>query len=199
MLTAAPTTRRPPSRRTLVLGLSALTVWLACAPLHKVWAQEATAGRAPAVLSAYGTDWKAKGSGVLKFFGFKAYDATLWLTGGSGGQFSFNRAFALEIVYNTYIKAGDISNTSLIEMARISGATQEQVKSWSAFMTGMFVDVKGDDRLIGVHVPGAGARFFLNGKPLGETRDTQFGEAFFKIWLDPKARKPELRAALLGL
>ena len=122
MSTATPTTQRHPSRRTLVLGLSALTVWLAYAPLRKVWAQEAKASRTPAVLSAYGTDWKAKGSGVLKFFGFKAYDATLWLTGDSGGQFSFNRAFALEIVYNTYIKASDINNTSLIEMARISGA-----------------------------------------------------------------------------
>jgi len=41
--------------------------------------------------------------------------------------------------------------------------------------------------------------FFLNGKLLGETADTAFSEAFFRIWLDPKARKPELRAALLGL
>jgi hypothetical protein len=196
---ATPSVRRIPSRRSLLLGLSALTVGLVGFSSSKVGAQETTARTAPAVLKAYGAGWLAKGSGPLKFFGFKAYDATLWLTASSGGQFSFDRPFALEIVYNTYIKASDINNTSLIEMARISGASQEQVKAWSAFMTGMFVDVKGDDRLIGVHLPGAGARFFLNGKPLGETTDPQFSEAFFKIWLDTKARKPELRAALLGL
>lgn len=162
-------------------------------------AQEPPANRAPAALSAYGANWLPKGSGPLKFFGFKAYDATLWLPAASGGDFSFNRIFALEIVYNTSVKASDINNTSLIEISRISAATPEQVQTWSNFMTGLFVDVKSGDRLLGVHLPGAGARFFLNGKLLGETPDATFSEAFFKIWLDPKARKPELRSALLGL
>lgn len=163
------------------------------------WAQEAPSVRAPEVLNPYGSDWLAKGSGPLKFFGFKAYDATLWLPATGGGNFSFGRTFALDILYNTYVKASDINNTSLIEMSRISAATPGQVQSWSAFMTGMFVDVKSGDRLVGVHIPATGARFFLNGKLLGETADTAFSEAFFRIWLDPKARKPELRAALLGL
>jgi hypothetical protein len=197
-ITTSPLQSRP-SRRTTLLGLGFLTIGLGGVTAPKAWAQAAADRPAPAVLAAYGADWQLKGTGVLKFFGFKAYDASLWLTGAKGAQFGFNRTFALEIVYNTYIKASDINNTSLIEMTRISGASQDQVKSWSAFMAGMFVDVKSDDRLIGVHLPGAGARFFLNGKPLGETTDTQFSEAFFRIWLDAKARKPELRAALLGL
>jgi hypothetical protein len=50
-----------------------------------------------------------------------------------------------------------------------------------------------------VYVPTAGARFFLNGRLIGETTDAAFSEAFFKIWLDPKTRRPELRSALLGL
>jgi hypothetical protein len=152
----------------------------------------------PSELFAYSPDWRVKGAGVLRFIGFKAYDATLWLPTSVGGVFAFNRPFALEIVYNTSIKASDINNTSLIEMSRISSASPEQVKAWSAFMTATFVDVKTADRLVGVHLPSSGARFFLNGKLLGETADTAFSEAFFKIWLDPKARKPELRTALLG-
>jgi hypothetical protein len=159
-----------------------------------------SAAEAPAELNAYGSGWRAKGTGSLKFFGFKVYDATLWLPAQAAGNFnfSFSQLFALDIAYNTTVKANDINNTSLIEMSRISSATPEQVKAWSAFMTGLFLDVKAGDRLIGVHVPAAGARFFLNGKLLGETQDTTFSEAFFKIWLDPKARKPELRTALLG-
>ena len=154
---------------------------------------------APAELSAYGPNWRAKGTGALRFFGFKAYDATLWLPNVASGVFSYGRPFALDIVYNTYVKASDINNTSLIEMSRISSASPDQVKTWSAFMENTFVDVKTGDRLLGVHLPSVGARFFLNGKLLGETSDTAFSEAFFKIWLDPKARKPELRNALLGL
>lgn len=152
----------------------------------------------PKELAAYGSAWRVKGSGALRFFGFKAYDATLWLPASAGGTFSFASPFALDIAYNTAVKATDINNTSLIEMSRISSATPEQVKAWSAFMTSLFVDVKSGDQLMGVHVPSAGARFFLNGRLLGETPDAAFSEAFFKIWLDPKARKPELRTALLG-
>ena len=153
----------------------------------------------PAELGAFGTGWRPKGSGALKFFGFKAYDATLWLPASASGTFSFAGPFALDIAYNTSVKATDINNTSLIEMSRISAATPEQVKTWSAFMNNLFVDVKSGDRLMGVHMPSAGARFFLNGRLLGETPDTAFSEAFFRIWLDAKARKPDLRSALLGL
>ena len=152
----------------------------------------------PAELNVFGTGWKAKGTGVLRFFGFKAYDITLWLPAAAGGNFSFAKPFALDITYNTAVTATDINNTSLIEMARISTATPDQVNVWSAFMKGLFVDVKTGDRLVGVHLPSSGARFFLNGKLLGETSDIAFSEAFFKIWLDPKARKPELRSALLS-
>ena len=65
-------------------------------------------------------------------------------------------------------------------------------------METLFVDVKSGDQLVGVHLPGEGARFFLNGKLMGESADPAFSEAFFKIWLDPKTKRPELRAALLA-
>jgi hypothetical protein len=154
---------------------------------------------APSELNLYGTRWRARGTGALRFFGFKAYDAILWLPDSAAGAFSFSRTFALDIRYSTSVKASDITNTSLIEMARISGATPEQVQDWTAFMTSLFVDVKSGDRLVGVYVPTAGARFFMNGRLIGETTDATFSEAFFKIWLDPRTRRPELRSALLGL
>jgi hypothetical protein len=185
---------------------------LACGLAGAAHAQEAAPGEppraaanaapglaAPLELNVYGTRWRAKGTGALRFFGFKAYDAILWLPESAAGVFSFSRAFALDIRYSTSVKASDITNTSLIEMARISGATAEQVQDWTAFMTNLFVDVKSGDRLVGVYVPTAGARFFLNGRLIGETTDAAFSEAFFKIWLDPKTRRPELRSALLGL
>jgi hypothetical protein len=184
-----------PSRRALIGGLVLSSVG---APLL-AQVQKPGTSSPPDLLAAFGSGWVPKGSGPLRFFGFKAYDATLWLTGDSQGVFSFSKAFALDILYNTTVKASDINNTSLIEMSRISAATTEQVQAWSAILGSLFVDVKSGDRLIGVHLPGAGARFFINANPQGETKDTDFSEAFFKIWLDPKARKPELRAALLGL
>lgn len=158
----------------------------------------ATSTEVPNELLPYGSDWVAKGSGALRFFGFKAYDATLWVISAQT-PFSFSKPFALDIRYATSVKAKDISNTSLIELQRISMSSPEQIAAWSAFMDSVFVDVKAGDRLTGVHLPSAGVRFFHNGKLIGESPDTAFSEAFFKIWLDPKTKRKDLRNALLAV
>ena len=151
----------------------------------------------PAELLPYGAQWSYRGSGVLRFFSFKVYDATLWLA-GSDQQFSFARPFALEIRYDTSVKGKDISNTSLIELQRLTQSSPEQITAWAILLDSIFVDVQRADQLIGLHLPGIGVRFLLNGKLIGESPDLKFSEAFFKIWLDPKTKRPELRAALLG-
>lgn len=152
---------------------------------------------APAELLPYGPQWTPKGRGSLRFFGFKAYDATLWLS-GADKPFSFARPFALEIRYDTAVKGKDISNTSLIELQRISQSSPEQITAWASLMDSIFVDVQRGDKLIGLHLPGIGVKFLLNGKLAGESSDLAFSEAFFKIWLDPKTKRPDLRLALLG-
>ena len=159
---------------------------------------DASGPEAPAPLAQYGSGWVAKGTGDLRFFGFKAYDATLWVTNAQT-PFTFSKPFALDIRYATAVKAKDISNTSLIELQRISTSSPEQIASWSAFMDSVFVDVKPGDHLLGIHLPNAGVRFFYNGKLVGESADVAFSEAFFKIWLDAKTRRKDLRSALLGL
>lgn len=158
----------------------------------------AASATVPNELVPFGNGWVPKGSGALRFFGFKAYDATLWLTSPQA-SFSFARPFALEIRYATPVKAKDISNTSLVELQRISTSSPEQIAAWSTFMDSVFVDVKAGDRLTGVHLPSAGVRFFHNGKPIGESPDVAFSEAFFKIWMDPKTKRKDLRSALLAL
>ena len=106
----------------------------------------------PSELSPYGNGWVAKGSGPLRFFGFKVYDATLWVSNAQL-SFSFSRPFALDIRYATSVKAKDISNTSLIELQRVTSSSPEQITAWSALMESIFVDVKAGDQLIGVHLP----------------------------------------------
>ena len=152
----------------------------------------------PAELTPYGSGWTLKGSGALRFFGFKAYDANLWASAAQG-PFSFSKPFALEIRYATAVKAKDICNTSLIEMQRIAASSPEQITAWAALMESIFVDVKAGDQLVGVHLPTVGVRFFHNGKLIGESADLAFSDAFFRIWLDPKSKRQDLRSALLGL
>lgn len=195
------------SAATLVLSLMPLMTWsqttAATAPSVSKTVKSATT--VPDELNAFGggsSAWRTQGTGALRFLGFKAYDATLWLAAAPGANASplQNKSlFALEIVYNTTLTSDEIVNVSLLEMARLKRLTDVQRKTWTTDMTKFFPSVKSGDRLTGVYVPKLGTRFFFNGKLISEINDPAFGDAFFAIWLDEGAKKPDLRRALLGL
>ena len=158
--------------------------------------------KAPNELTAFGQGavWQLQGAGALRFFGFKAYDANLWSVGAAKANPLVDKSlFALEIVYNTGIKAEEIVNVSLIEMARLRKLTDLQIKTWTADMQRTFPNVAQGDRLTGVYVPKVGTRFFFNTRLIAEINDPAFGDAFFAIWLDEGTKRAELRRALLGL
>ena len=158
--------------------------------------------KVPAELGAFGaaTAWQLQGAGALRFFGFKAYDANLWSAGSvKGNPLGDKSLFALEIVYNTGIKAEEIVNVSLVEMARLKKLTDLQIKTWTADMQRTFPNVVQGDRLTGVYVPKVGTRFFFNSRLIAEINDPAFGDAFFAIWLDEGTKRAELHRGLLGL
>jgi hypothetical protein len=156
----------------------------------------------PGELAAFGQGaaWQMQGTGALRFFGFKAYDANLWTAGSlKANPIVDKNLFALEIVYKTSIKAEEIVNVSLIEMARLKKLTDAQIKSWTTEMQRTFPNVASGDRLTGVYVPKQGTRFFFNSRLIAEINDPAFGDAFFAIWLDEGTKRGDLRRALLGL
>lgn len=198
---------RSTRRHALTLGLG---LGIGGLPLSHAWAQAPGGGtapasgpRAPAELAPFtpaGASWKARGTGPLRVFLFKVYDATLWTVNDTPNLLPGNTPYALDIVYNTAVKSDDIVNTSIIEMARLRNvSSQATINAWTAACKRAFPDVASGDRLLGVHVPRTGARFFHNGKLTAEVNDPAFSEAFFAIWLDEQTKRPELRRALLGL
>ena len=165
-------------------------------------ARVSAAFKIPAELGAFGQGsvWQMQGTGALRFFGFKAYDANLWSVGAAkANPLNDKSLFALEIVYNTSIKAEEIVNVSLIEMARLRKLSDVQIKTWTADMQRTFPNVAPGDRLTGVLVPKVGTRFFFNARLIAEINDPAFGDAFFAIWLEEGTKRAELRRALLGL
>ena len=168
----------------------------------QVAAKAPTALKLPSELSAFGQSsaWQMLGTGALRFFGFKAYDANLWSAGSvKSNPLQDKNLFALEIVYNTGIKGDEIVNVSLVEMARLKKLTDVQIKTWTADMQRTFPNVVQGDRLTGVYVPKVGTRFFFNSRLIAEINDPAFGDAFFAIWLDEGTKRAELRRSLLGL
>jgi hypothetical protein len=213
-----PTLTAMPRRALLATALGSGVAWLAGAPLlsqaqAQTQSQSQTpppaagaasaAPRAPAELGPFlpaGANWRPRGTGPLRVFLFRVYDATLWTVTEGANVLGGAAPYALDIVYNTAVKSEDIVNTSIIEMARLRNvSSQATINAWTAAMKRAFPDVASGDRLVGVHVPRTGVRFFHNGKLTAEVNDPAFSEAFFAIWLDEQTKRPELRRALLGL
>ena len=130
------------------------------------------------------------GNGEFRRFGFLVYEATLW-----AGDDPQRPPLALRLDYKRTIAGAAIADASVKEM-RAQGADEAALKRWGEQMTRLFPDVKDGDSIIGEYLPGV-ARFYFNGRLLGEVADADFARWFFGIWLDVKTSAPELRAALL--
>lgn len=154
----------------------------------------------PAEVAAVLPAARVQGSARLRFLGMSIYDARLW-SGVAAvpavGEWSAT-PFAIELTYARTLWGSMIADRSLSEMRRQGDIAPEVAERWLAAMKALFPDVKDGDRLTGVHLPGQGGRFFLNGKAHGAAMDEAFARVFFGIWLSPKTSEPALRTALLG-
>ncbi len=163
----------------------------------------ATAVPAPAAATAVAgqpllSGARLAGSARLRFWGFDVYQASLWVRPGFQAPDYARHAFALELDYLRDFTGEAIAGRSIVEMRRIGSFSEAQAEAWQAALRKALPDVKTGDRIAGLHVPGVGARFLLNGKPFGEVRDAEFSSLFFGIWLSPATSEPRLRQALLA-
>lgn len=155
----------------------------------------AAAGGATARLEAP----KIVGQGLLRWFGLRVYEATLWVSGGRLDPASpLSNEFALELRYARAIEGAAIAEASLREIVRLGFGTKAQHAAWLQAMRSLFPDVREGDRIAGVHRPGRGVEFFGNDQPIGRIDDPDFAAAFFAIWFDQRTAAPELRRALLA-
>lgn len=161
-----------------------------------------TAGTAQAMaaettVSAALKDQPRLGTARLRVWGFEVYDASLYAAPGFDAQRFTEQRFGLELSYLRSFKGVDIAERSLDEMRNLAAIDPAQAERWLKAMSALFPDVQRGDRITGVHVPGTGARFYLNGQWLGELADEAFSRQFFGIWLSPKTSQPAMRRALI--
>lgn len=138
------------------------------------------------------------GKGSFRWFGLKIYDAQLWV-GDRGYQVQAPTLapLALDLRYARSLQGKKIAEASEDEMRKLNLGSAQERASWQAAMEKIFPDVNEGTHLTGVYLPKQGARFYLNGKFIGEIMDAAFAQAFFAIWLDPKTTASALRTALL--
>jgi len=146
---------------------------------------------------AGGDGWRLMGEGRLRFWGIAVYDARLW-TSSTFAAAAFDRhPFVLELAYLRALRGADIADRSIEEMHKLQPIEPADASRWRAQLRELLPDVREGDRIAGMHRPGGGAAFYLNGKPIGEIADAGFAARFFGIWLSPATTQPDLRAALL--
>lgn len=139
------------------------------------------------------------GHGTFRWFGLAIYDAQLWV-----GERGYNpdspsaAPLALDLKYDRALVGKKIAESSRDEMQKLGLGSAEQRASWLAKMLAIFPDVQDGTHITGVYLPQFGAKFYLDGKALGEIADPEFGKAFFAIWLDPRTTGGKLREALLS-
>jgi hypothetical protein len=149
---------------------------------------------APAHIEAHLSQPRMAGAGVYTWFGLRIYEAELWVgeRGYQGGA-----PFVLELLYARKLDGAKIAQASADQMEKLGAGSAAQRAAWLARMQEIFPDVKEGTRISGVFLPGAGARFYLDGKALASVPDPEFARAFFAIWLDPNTSAGALRRALL--
>lgn len=159
-------------------------------------APSAAAAGAAAVLAREGL--VAAGNGRLTWFGIRAYDARLWVEPAFRAESWGRHRLALELSYLRDFRGADIARRSLQEMRRAGPIPDADAARWLDALRGVLPDVRAGDRILGLHLPGRGAQFYVNGTPAGLVADARFAELFFGIWLAPTTSAPELREALLA-
>lgn len=163
------------------------------------------AGRAEEAPPELRAGWPAAGSpqrqgqGRLRFLGLAVYDIALWAPGPVAPDALERTPLALSITYLRALSGERIAERSLKEMQRGGPIASTDAARWLAAMRRLFPDVAEGDRITGLHLPGQGARFHLNGQVLGELAEPRFAALFFGIWLAPWTSEPGLREQLLGV
>lgn len=182
----------------LACALAAATGLALLAPAATAQISQANASiRAPQEVESELPQGQFSGAARMRFFGFDIYDSRLWVGSGFRASQYDKSPLALELTYLRTLKGRQIAERSLQEMQRCMRPSAEQEQRWLAAMTDAFPDVGPGDRITGMHQPGTGARFWVNGQPRATIRDADFSRCFFGIWLAESTSEPKLRTQLL--
>ena len=121
------------------------------------------------------------------------YDAKL-LT--ETGDFDENK-FALVLKYNTKISKKSVVKETLSQLKKQKKYTKEELDELTTLLSNTFKDIKVGDTFIGIKENNTAYFYFKDEKVL-ETKDLEFINLFFDIWLREDSQNPAFTKKLLG-
>lgn len=155
--------------RRLIAAFAALTV-LATAP----------ASASPAEVGRAMPNAQKVGEASYTVLSARLFNAELF---ADGGDFSWERPFALSLTYDRSAQASMLINRSIREMSSRGAGNARTLAPLRAQLERCFTNVASGDRFTGVSTSNETATFFLNGSQRCEVRWPNFRRHFFGIWL----------------
>lgn len=146
-------------------------------------------------IAPYVSGLKPVGSARMSVLMFDVYDATLF---ARNGIWAPGDPLALQLTYLRNIKGVAIADRSTEEMRNIGIKDEVKLAAWHSQMKRIFPDVYEGVTLTGILTPNGETVFLKDGREIGHIKDSEFGKAFFGIWLSEKTSAPDLRSRLLG-
>jgi hypothetical protein len=121
------------------------------------------------------------------------YDAKLF---SETGDFEENK-FALVLKYNTKISRKSVVKETINQLKKQKEYTEEELDELRTLLKNTFKDIKVDDTFIGIKENNT-AYFYFKYEKVLETKDLEFINLFFNIWLREDSQNPAFTKKLLG-
>ena len=105
--------------------------------------------------------------------------------------------FALVLKYNTRISKKSVVKETLNQLKKQKKYTKEELDELRTLLSNTFKDIKVGDSFIGIKENNTAYFYFKDEKVL-ETKDLEFINLFFDIWLREDSQNPAFTKKLLG-
>jgi hypothetical protein len=146
------------------------------------------------------TKLRLTGTGLLRYWGFKAYTGAFYLEEGASIDDIFSdTAKRIELEYFRSIKGEDFgpaTNKSLVK--NVDSDTLRALSDRIEYHNSLYEDVQPGDRYSLTYIPGKGTELALNGQPKGIIEGADFAAAIFSIWLGPQPISESFKQQILG-
>jgi hypothetical protein len=121
------------------------------------------------------------GEASYRLLGIRLFNAEAYAV---GGDFSWERPFALTLTYERSARQSTLLNRSISEMSQRGGGNARTLAPLRAQLERCFPDIARGDRVTGVSTGANTATFFFNGAARCDVTWPGFRRTFFGIWLD---------------
>ena len=145
------------------------------------------------ILNGFFSNYKLVGEVKYTHLFWDLYDAKLLTETGS---FDENK-FALILKYNTKISKKSVVRETLNQLKKQKEYNEEELDELTTLLNKTFQDIKVGNTFIGIKENNT-AYFYFEDEKVLETKDLEFINLFFNIWLREDSENPTFTKKLLG-